>query len=44
MSLMNKPVTGISCGDLNAIGIELIIKTFSDPGTRTMHSLYLYIQ
>lgn len=26
----NKPVIGISCGDLNGIGIELILKTFSD--------------
>ncbi len=26
----NKPVIGISCGDTNGIGIELIIKTFSD--------------
>jgi 4-hydroxythreonine-4-phosphate dehydrogenase len=26
----NKPVIGITCGDLNGIGIELIIKTFSD--------------
>ena len=26
----NKPVIGISCGDLNGIGIELIIKTFMD--------------
>jgi 4-hydroxythreonine-4-phosphate dehydrogenase len=25
-----KPVIGISCGDINGIGIELIIKTFSD--------------
>jgi 4-hydroxythreonine-4-phosphate dehydrogenase len=25
-----KPVIGISCGDLNGIGIELIIKTFTD--------------
>ena len=25
-----KPVIGISCGDLNGIGIELIIKTFAD--------------
>lgn len=25
-----KPVIGVSCGDLNGIGIELIIKTFSD--------------
>lgn len=25
-----KPVIGISCGDLNGIGTELIIKTFSD--------------
>jgi 4-hydroxythreonine-4-phosphate dehydrogenase len=26
----DKPIIGISCGDLNGIGIELIIKTFSD--------------
>jgi 4-hydroxythreonine-4-phosphate dehydrogenase len=26
-----KPNIGISCGDLNGIGIELIIKAFSDP-------------
>ena len=26
----NKPVIGVTCGDLNGIGIELIIKTFSD--------------
>jgi 4-hydroxythreonine-4-phosphate dehydrogenase len=26
----DKPVIGISCGDLNGIGLELIIKTFSD--------------
>ncbi|MGC4233348.1 MAG: 4-hydroxythreonine-4-phosphate dehydrogenase PdxA [Niabella sp.] len=26
----NKPVIGISCGDVNGIGIELIVKTFSD--------------
>ncbi|MCX6317469.1 MAG: 4-hydroxythreonine-4-phosphate dehydrogenase PdxA [Bacteroidetes bacterium] len=26
----NKPVIGITCGDLNGIGIELIIKTFAD--------------
>lgn len=25
-----KPIIGISCGDLNGIGIEIIIKTFSD--------------
>ena len=25
-----KPIIGISCGDLNGIGLELIIKTFSD--------------
>jgi 4-hydroxythreonine-4-phosphate dehydrogenase len=30
MSTAVKPVIGISCGDLNGIGIELIIKTFSD--------------
>ncbi|RYZ27572.1 MAG: 4-hydroxythreonine-4-phosphate dehydrogenase PdxA [Chitinophagaceae bacterium] len=27
---MNKPVIGISCGDINGIGPEIIIKTFSD--------------
>lgn len=27
---MTKPVIGISCGDLNGIGTEIIIKTFSD--------------
>ncbi len=26
----HKPVIGISCGDLNGIGMEIIIKTFSD--------------
>jgi 4-hydroxythreonine-4-phosphate dehydrogenase len=30
MSVQKKPVIGISVGDLNGIGIELIIKTFSD--------------
>ena len=30
MNTTAKPVIGISCGDLNGIGIELIIKTFSD--------------
>jgi 4-hydroxythreonine-4-phosphate dehydrogenase len=30
MNQSAKPVLGISCGDLNGIGIELIIKTFSD--------------
>jgi 4-hydroxythreonine-4-phosphate dehydrogenase len=30
MNSVNKPVIGISCGDLNGIGIEVIIKTFSD--------------
>ena len=30
MSHPAKPVIGVSCGDLNGIGIELIIKTFSD--------------
>jgi 4-hydroxythreonine-4-phosphate dehydrogenase len=29
-SFENKPVIGISCGDLNGVGPELIIKTFSD--------------
>lgn len=28
--ISGKPVIGVSCGDLNGIGIELIIKTFSD--------------
>ena len=27
---MQKPVIGFSCGDLNGIGLELIIKTLSD--------------
>jgi 4-hydroxythreonine-4-phosphate dehydrogenase len=30
MSIVEKPVIGISCGDINGIGPELIIKTFSD--------------
>jgi 4-hydroxythreonine-4-phosphate dehydrogenase len=30
MNSTTKPVIGISCGDLNGIGIELIIKAFSD--------------
>ncbi|MFN8289281.1 MAG: 4-hydroxythreonine-4-phosphate dehydrogenase PdxA [Chitinophagaceae bacterium] len=30
MSTRQLPIIGISCGDLNGIGIELIIKTFSD--------------
>ncbi|MDP4264002.1 MAG: 4-hydroxythreonine-4-phosphate dehydrogenase PdxA [Bacteroidota bacterium] len=30
MNVIPKPVIGISCGDLNGIGSELIIKTFSD--------------
>ncbi|MEI7735047.1 MAG: 4-hydroxythreonine-4-phosphate dehydrogenase PdxA [Ferruginibacter sp.] len=30
VSTEHKPVIGISCGDINGIGIELIIKTFSD--------------
>lgn len=28
---MQKPVIGFSCGDLNGIGTEIIIKTLSDP-------------
>lgn len=27
---MEKPIVGITCGDLNGIGLETIIKTFSD--------------
>lgn len=27
---MNKPLIGVTCGDINGIGTELIIKTFSD--------------
>lgn len=27
---MNKPIIGITCGDINGIGPELIIKTFAD--------------
>src|SRR5215467_14293885 len=30
MNTANKPNIGISCGDLNGIGVELIIKAFSD--------------
>lgn len=30
MTNRKKPVIGITCGDVNGIGIELIIKTFSD--------------
>jgi len=30
MNTNSKPAVGISCGDLNGIGIELIIKAFSD--------------
>jgi 4-hydroxythreonine-4-phosphate dehydrogenase len=30
MQPLSKPIIGISCGDINGIGIELIIKTFSD--------------
>ena len=26
----NKPVIGITCGDINGIGLELIIKTVGD--------------
>jgi 4-hydroxythreonine-4-phosphate dehydrogenase len=31
MSTLHKPVIGITIGDLNGIGTELIIKTFGDP-------------
>ena len=27
---MHKPVIGITCGDINGVGTELIIKTFAD--------------
>lgn len=30
MTTVQKPIIGITCGDINGIGIELIIKTFSD--------------
>ena len=30
MQTTSKPIIGITCGDLNGIGIEIIIKTFSD--------------
>lgn len=30
MQQTNKPIIGITCGDLNGIGIELIIKIFAD--------------
>jgi 4-hydroxythreonine-4-phosphate dehydrogenase len=28
---INKPIIGFSCGDINGIGIEIIIKTLNDP-------------
>jgi len=31
MNVVHKPVIGITCGDLNGIGTEVIIKTFADP-------------
>ncbi len=31
LSFENKPVIGISCGDINGIGLEIIIKTIGDP-------------
>ena len=30
MNSIHKPIIGITCGDVNGIGIELIIKTFAD--------------
>ena len=30
MNTATKPIIGITCGDLNGIGTELIIKVFSD--------------
>ena len=30
MNIVAKPVIGISCGDINGIGTEIIIKTFAD--------------
>jgi 4-hydroxythreonine-4-phosphate dehydrogenase len=30
MNSTNKPIIGITCGDINGIGTELIIKTFAD--------------
>jgi len=30
MTPTNKPIIGVTCGDLNGIGTELIIKVFSD--------------
>jgi 4-hydroxythreonine-4-phosphate dehydrogenase len=30
MNVSHKPVIGITCGDINGVGTELIIKTFSD--------------
>jgi len=37
-----KPVIGISCGDLNGIGIGLIIKTFSDNRIRDQCTLFIF--
>ena len=30
MQIENKPVIGLTCGDINGIGLELIIKTVAD--------------
>ncbi|MEP7141810.1 MAG: 4-hydroxythreonine-4-phosphate dehydrogenase PdxA, partial [Ferruginibacter sp.] len=30
LSFENKPVIGLSCGDINGIGLEIIIKTIGD--------------
>jgi 4-hydroxythreonine-4-phosphate dehydrogenase len=30
MEVNNRPVVGISCGDLNGIGTEVILKSFED--------------
>ena len=30
MKEKNKPILGITTGDINGIGIEIILKTFSD--------------
>lgn len=39
---MNKPVIGISCGDLNGIGLELVIKTCSDARLLEFCTLVLF--
>ncbi|NBU71741.1 MAG: 4-hydroxythreonine-4-phosphate dehydrogenase PdxA, partial [Bacteroidetes bacterium] len=35
--MSEKPRIGISCGDLNGVGMELVLRVLSDP--RILHSM-----